>query len=85
VKSEWKPVLYIDEIYLYTALVERIAYCVNGKKLRFFPKPCHEDTEGEYCFFNLGAGWGGGVNIPILRTAWGLQSPSILHIYHVTW
>jgi hypothetical protein len=35
VKSEWKTVLYTDEIYLYTALVVRIAYCVNGKKVRF--------------------------------------------------
>ena len=74
-KSEWKPVLYTDEIYLCTALVVRIAYCVKGKKVSFFPKPCHEDTEGEYCSFNLGARWVWVVNSLILREAWGLQSP----------
>jgi len=81
VKSEWKPVLYTDEIYLYTALVVRIAYCVKGKKGKFFPKPCHEDTEGEYSFFNLGARWGWVVNILILREAWGLQSAPLFCIF----
>jgi len=75
VKSEWKPVLYTYVIYLYTALVVRIAYCVKGKKVSFFLNHAMRTRNGEYCFFNLGARWGWVVNILILREAWGLQSP----------
>ena len=69
-----KPALYIDEMYIYTALV-RVAYCVKGKKKgKFYPKTCYGDTEGEYSSFNFGARWRWVVNILILQAAWGLQS-----------